>query len=504
MRTLLLIVVSTVIAGLALDGISFFATGKGLSSRVLSSAMRQDCGMWRLLMDPKVGTLCRSEHDDTATAVAIASDDDAAEAPGSATVPAAAPSVPSGIISADAAGYRGDTFIVDVVDAMPLANIDLEAGGVAEASAPTDIATLADAAEVPSDIAPNVEPLPTVTSPTTDDLATTPAAVPASAENRKATYLVVGSFRRMKAADQLAERLIDLPAAVALAVVGENVFFRVVTGPFAKNEMDAARAKFATLGIRDFWAISLCTVDLSIPPCVARQKTVPQRNAESEGDTVDFGTAPLATVVLEADRAAGIWRPIDIPPPVEAEVPTDTVSSVVPLPAATSPATIESRDIPASDATLADYRIGAGDRLSITVFGHDDLSGEFLVDGLGRVSYPLLGRLYASDKTITELQTDIRTALDRGYIVNPRVSIEVANYRPFFILGQVNSPGGYSYIEGMTVRTAVALAGGFTRRANKDNVVIVRANDPDRKLGDAGLDAEVLPGDTIDVRRRLF
>ncbi len=241
------------------------------------------------------------------------------------------------------------------------------------------------------------------------------------------------------------------------------------------------------------------------------------RDVEFAGDTVDFDTEPLAAGVLEADRAAGVGRPKGIPRPVEAKVPTDTVSSVVPLPAATSPApngstrmpahapaTTGNRDVPLSDAMLDDYRIGAGDRLGITVIGHDGLSGDFLVDELGRVSYPLLGQVDASDKTIAELQTDIRTALDRGYIVNPRVSIEVVNSLPFFILGQVNNPGGYPYIEGMTVRTAVAVAGGFTRRAKKDNVVIVRANDPERRLGDAELDAKVLPGDTVEVRRLLF
>ena len=108
-----------------------------------------------------------------------------------------------------------------------------------------------------------------MTSPTTDGLATTPAAVPALAENRKATYLVVGSFHLMRNADKLAERLADAPSAVTSAVVDENVFFRVVTGPFVKDEMDAARVLFAALGIGDFWAISLCTADLSAPPCVA-------------------------------------------------------------------------------------------------------------------------------------------------------------------------------------------------------------------------------------------
>ncbi len=154
--------------------------------------------------------------------------------------------------------------------------------------------------------------------------------------------------------------------------------------------------------------------------------------------------------------------------------------------------------------TLQEYRIGAGDRLGMTVYGHDDLSGEFLVDGSGRVSLPLLGQVNANNKTITEFQNDVAVALDRDFIVNPRVSVEVVNYRPFFILGQVNNPGSYSYIEGMTARMAVALAGGFTRRARESTVVVVRGNDPEQKRIDVGLETSVLPGDTIEVERRFF
>ncbi|MFQ5785446.1 MAG: polysaccharide biosynthesis/export family protein [Alphaproteobacteria bacterium] len=151
-----------------------------------------------------------------------------------------------------------------------------------------------------------------------------------------------------------------------------------------------------------------------------------------------------------------------------------------------------------------EYRIGPGDRLDITVFGQKDLSGKVVVDGSGRISFPLLGLIDADNKTIAELQAQITVALDRDFIVNPRVSIEVVNYRPFFILGQVNKPGSYSYIEGMTVRMAVALAGGFTRRARESSVVVIRAHDPEQQRRESKLDAAVLPGDTIEVERRLF
>ncbi len=95
-------------------------------------------------------------------------------------------------------------------------------------------------------------------------------------------------------------------------------------------------------------------------------------------------------------------------------------------------------------------------------------------------------------------------ALDREYIVEPRLTIGLTEYRPFFILGQVNEPGKYAYIEGMTVRMAVALAGGLTGRADDDDVTIIRANDPNEERIEAGLDTMVLPGDTIEIGRQAF
>lgn len=153
---------------------------------------------------------------------------------------------------------------------------------------------------------------------------------------------------------------------------------------------------------------------------------------------------------------------------------------------------------------LQEYRIGPGDRLNITVFGHNDLSGEVQVDGSGRISLPLIGQIMANSRTVTELQEEVTATLDKDYIINPRVSVEVINYRPFYILGQVNRPGSYAYIEGMTVRMAVAIAGGFTRRADEDVIIIIRANDPEQIELEVTQGGMVLPGDSLEVERRLF
>ena len=159
---------------------------------------------------------------------------------------------------------------------------------------------------------------------------------------------------------------------------------------------------------------------------------------------------------------------------------------------------------PAGAQATQEYRIGPGDKLNITVFGQSDLSGPVVVDGSGRIAFPLLGQIDADGKTLSELQAEITVALNRDFLVDPKVSIEIANYRPFFILGRVNKPGSYPYIEGMSVRMAVALVGGFTRRAREDPVTLIRGDDPAKKSREVGLDEIVLPGDTIQVERRLF
>lgn len=153
---------------------------------------------------------------------------------------------------------------------------------------------------------------------------------------------------------------------------------------------------------------------------------------------------------------------------------------------------------------LAAYRLGPGDKLKIMVFGQPQESGTFEVDGLGYIAYPLLGRVEAKEKTVAQLTQYLQVELNKTFIVNPRVSIEVLNYRPFYIYGEVNRSGSYPYVSGLTVRRAVAIAGGFTRRAREDPVTLVREDQKGVMKYDAQLDAPVLPGDVIEVERRLF
>lgn len=150
------------------------------------------------------------------------------------------------------------------------------------------------------------------------------------------------------------------------------------------------------------------------------------------------------------------------------------------------------------------YTLGPGDRVKVTVFGHDDLSGEFEIDGTGRISLPLIQQVAAIGVTAAELETTITDALKPDYLKNPRVSVEVLNYRPFYILGEVKLPGSYPYVNGMTVINAVALAGGYTYRARENKVAIIRATDAERAEQPANHDTAVLPGDVVMVPERFF
>lgn len=151
-----------------------------------------------------------------------------------------------------------------------------------------------------------------------------------------------------------------------------------------------------------------------------------------------------------------------------------------------------------------EYRLGAGDRVKVTVFGHADLSGEFEVNGAGQIAMPLIRLVQVRGLTAEEAELVIAGKLSPGYLKNPRVSVSVLNYRPFYIIGEVNNPGSYPYVSDMTVLNAVALAGGFTYRAKKSKVSIIRADDPEEKKTVISLDTLVLPGDIIEVPERYF
>ena len=151
-----------------------------------------------------------------------------------------------------------------------------------------------------------------------------------------------------------------------------------------------------------------------------------------------------------------------------------------------------------------EYRLDSGDKVKVTVFGHEDLSGEFEVDGSGGIALPLIRFVQAKNLTATELEQAISDKLKPDYLKNPRVSVEVLVHRPFYIIGEVKEPGSYPYASGMSVLTAVAVAGGFTYRANKSEMIITRLVGEKKSKIEAGPDEFVIPGDVIEIKERFF
>ncbi|MBS0386646.1 MAG: polysaccharide export protein [Proteobacteria bacterium] len=157
----------------------------------------------------------------------------------------------------------------------------------------------------------------------------------------------------------------------------------------------------------------------------------------------------------------------------------------------------------AAASPTRDYRLGPADQLRITVFNEPGLTGQFVVGSQGTIAYPLVGDIRAAGLTVTEFTDALRTALGQ-YVRSPSVSVEVANYRPFFILGEVTRPGTYPYAVDLTVLNAVATAGGFTYRANQHRVFIRHADESDERSYPLTPSTPVLPGDTVRIGERLF
>lgn len=150
------------------------------------------------------------------------------------------------------------------------------------------------------------------------------------------------------------------------------------------------------------------------------------------------------------------------------------------------------------------YAIGPGDTLVVTVFGEEDLSGEYVVDGSGYITFPLIGAVQVADSTVLQLKELLENLYSSGFLVNPQISIELADMRPFYIMGEVKEPGAYPYQEGLFVLNAVALAKGYTYRANTNIILIKRLKNGKIKEIRATEVTPVLPGDVVTIKERWF
>lgn len=204
--------------------------------------------------------------------------------------------------------------------------------------------------------------------------------------------------------------------------------------------------------------------------------------------------------------------------PAPAVIPTAPVPAITPAPTpapapaaktvvAEKPVIVEKSApfVPASSFDpQGDYTLGPGDQLRITVYGQEELTGQYKVDAKGFISFPLIGKVPASGRTTTQMEETITNGLNTGYIVDPRVSIEVMNYRPVYVLGEVREPGKFEYAPGMTILQAIASAGGYTYRADEEKVEVTRRTGSAQETLTVNQSEMVKPGDTIVVKRRWF
>ena len=151
-----------------------------------------------------------------------------------------------------------------------------------------------------------------------------------------------------------------------------------------------------------------------------------------------------------------------------------------------------------------DYKLGIGDRLKVIVYEEPSLSGEFTVDATGAISLALIGDVPVQDRTTAEVEDSIEAGLRQGFLREPQVTVEIVSYRPFFILGEVNSPGQYPFANGLTVMNAIATAQGFSPRAQRKQVYIRRAGEAEERLYALSPALKVYPGDTIRLGERYF
>lgn len=153
---------------------------------------------------------------------------------------------------------------------------------------------------------------------------------------------------------------------------------------------------------------------------------------------------------------------------------------------------------------IAGYKLGSGDEIKVTVYGEPELSGPFVVDGQGSISMSLIGQVEVVNLSLTELSRLVETKLMDGWLKEPKVTAELVKGRPYYILGEVNRPGEFPFVSGLTVMNAIASAGDFTYRADRNRILIKSADSPNEREVELTPTTTVRPGDTIRIRERFF
>ena len=169
---------------------------------------------------------------------------------------------------------------------------------------------------------------------------------------------------------------------------------------------------------------------------------------------------------------------------------------------AARPAAYAAAPMPA--ANEVSYKLDAGDKLRVVVYGQEGLTNTYAIDAGGSITMPLIGSVPARGRTPGGLAAEISAKLRNGYIRDPSVAVEIESYRPFFILGEVAAPGQYPYVPNMSVESAVAIAGGFSPRALRDRVTLTHTDNSGSMRAVVPLGTPISPGDTVLVGERWF
>jgi polysaccharide biosynthesis/export protein VpsN len=210
-----------------------------------------------------------------------------------------------------------------------------------------------------------------------------------------------------------------------------------------------------------------------------------------------FATVPALLLLLSAALA------------FSAEADSQTFSAPPSLAGLVQPnsqiSDVSNADGGARPASPSEYRIDTGDRLSVTVYQEPDLSITGVrVKANGTIAYPLLGELEVAGLTSQELHDLVKARLLDGYLKKPNITVSIDGYRLYYIKGEVNRPGGYSFVDGLTVAKAVALAGGYTARASERSINLVRESNPGETLESVPPNMPIRPGDIVTVGESFF
>jgi polysaccharide export outer membrane protein len=244
--------------------------------------------------------------------------------------------------------------------------------------------------------------------------------------------------------------------------------------------------------MRGLRAVLVCLLTaLALSGCMRRSAPVAVVQPRSDLDSLAYGQTynPPPRVVTSSGGAFGALRTSFAASPRRVVGPAIYAA---PMPA------------PMAVAYDSAYRLDAGDRLRIVIYGQEGLTNTYAIDAGGSITMPLIGAVRARGLTPAGLAAEISGKLRNGYIREPSVAVEIEAYRPFFILGEVAAPGQYPYVPNMSVESAVAIAGGFSPRARRDRVTLTHTDAGGSARVVVPLGTPISPGDTVLVGERWF